>query len=98
MGAEATNHVVERDIRVIGTDAYGFDKPFSAMGDRFGETGDPGGLWPAHFAGREVEYCQIEKMGNLDALSRRTDIPLVTFPIKIIGASAGWVRAVAFIE
>lgn len=98
MGAEATNHLVEQGIRVIGTDAYGFDKPFSAMGDRFAETGDPGELWPAHFAGREVEYCQIEKMGNLDALPRRTDIPLVTFPIKIIGASAGWVRPVAFIE
>jgi len=98
MGAEATNHLVERDIRVIGTDTYGFDKPFSAMGDRFAETGDRSELWPAHFTGREVEYFQIEKMGSLDALPRRTDIPLVTFPIKIIGASAGSVRPVAFIE
>ncbi len=98
MGAAATKYLVERGIRVIGTDAYGFDKPFAAMGDRYAETGDAAELWPAHFAGREVEYCQIEKMANLDALPRRTDVPLVTFPVNIAGASAGWVRPVAFVE
>jgi len=98
MGAAATKHLVEQGIRVIGTDAYGFDKPFGDMGSRFAETSDSAELWPAHFAGREVEYCQIEKMANLGSLPRRTDIPLVTFPIKIPGASAGWVRPVAFIE
>lgn len=98
MGAASTKHLVEQGVRVIGTDAYGFDKPFEAMGDRYAETGDTAELWPAHFAGREVEYCQIEKMANLDALPRRTDIPLVTFPVNITGASAGWVRPVAFVE
>jgi kynurenine formamidase len=98
MGAAATKHLVEQGIKVIGTDAYGFDKPFAEMGRRFAETGDNDELWPAHFAGRDVEYCQIEKMANLDALPRRTEIPVVTFPIKIEGASAGWVRPVAFVE
>ncbi|MDY7082272.1 MAG: cyclase family protein, partial [Halobacteria archaeon] len=72
MGAEATKWVVEQGVKVIGTDAYGFDKPFSTMAERFGESGDSDELWPAHFAGREVEYCQIEKMANLDELPRRT--------------------------
>jgi kynurenine formamidase len=97
MGAEATKHVVEQGVKVIGTDGYGFDKPFADMGRRFTETGDSGELWPAHMAGREVEYCQIEKMANLDALPRRTDIPLVTFPVNIKNGSAGWARPVAFI-
>ncbi|MEF8841583.1 MAG: hypothetical protein V5A62_08145 [Haloarculaceae archaeon] len=35
---------------------------------------------------------------NLDSLPRRTGIPLVTFPIEIRDASAGWVRPVAFVE
>jgi kynurenine formamidase len=98
MGAEATKHLVEQGVKVIGTDAYGFDKPFGEMGRRFVESGDSDELWPAHFAGRDVEYCQIEKMANLDALPRRTDIPLVTFPIVVEDASAGWVRPVAMLE
>jgi kynurenine formamidase len=98
MSGEATKHVVEQGVRVIGTDAYGFDKPFPAMGERYIETEDNAELWPAHFAGRDVEYCQIEKMANLDSLPRRTEIPLVTAPVKIQNASAGWVRPVAFIE
>ncbi|AGB17415.1 putative metal-dependent hydrolase [Halovivax ruber XH-70] len=98
MSAAATKHLVEQGIRVIGTDAYGFDKPFTEMGARYAEAEDDAELWPAHFAGRDVEYCQIEKMANLDALPRRTEIPLVTAPIKIENASGGWVRPVAFVD
>lgn len=98
MGAEATKYLVEQGIKVIGTDAYGFDKPFDEMGRRFVDRGDNNELWPAHFAGREVEYCQIESMANLDKVPQRTNVPLVTFPIKIENASAGWVRPVAFVE
>jgi kynurenine formamidase len=97
MGAEATKHLVSQGVKVIGTDAYGFDKPFRTMGERFAASRDSGELWPAHFAGRDVEYCQIEKLANLDELPRRTDVPVVTFPVKITDASAGWVRPVAFV-
>ncbi|NUC74406.1 cyclase family protein [Haloterrigena sp. SYSU A558-1] len=98
MSAAGTTFLVEQGVKVIGTDAYGFDKPFAEMGRRYVDSGDEGELWPAHFAGREVEYCQIEKMANLDALPRETDIPIVAFPIKIENGSAGWVRPVAFVE
>ncbi|PCR92352.1 cyclase family protein [Natrinema ejinorense] len=97
MSAEGTKFLVERGVKVIGTDAYGFDKPFATMAERYLESGEEDELWPAHVAGREVEYCQIEKMANLDALPRETDIPLVAFPISIEDGSAGWVRPVAFI-
>lgn len=98
MSAEATKYIVNQGVKVIGTDAYGFDKPFATMAERYAETGDNSELWPAHLAGRDVEYCQIEKMANLDKLPKRTDIPVVTFPVKIEEASAGWVRPVAFVE
>lgn len=98
MGAAATKHLIEQGVRVIGTDAYGFDKPFAEMGRRHAESGDAEELWPAHFAGRDVPYCQIEKMANLDALPRRTDVPVVCFPVTIAEASAGWVRPVAMFE
>ncbi|WP_265109023.1 cyclase family protein [Halosolutus halophilus] len=98
MSAAGTKFLVEQGVRVIGTDAYGFDKPFTSMGERYEESGDEAELWPAHLAGREVEYCQIEKMANLDALPRRTDVPIVAVPIAIEGASAGWVRPVAMLD
>ncbi|WP_246084490.1 cyclase family protein [Salinadaptatus halalkaliphilus] len=98
MGAEATKYLVEQGIKVIGTDAYGFDKPFDEMGRRFAEADDDSELWPAHFAGRDIEYCQIEKMANLDALPRRTGVPVTAFPVTIEDASGGWVRPVAFVE
>jgi kynurenine formamidase len=68
------------------------------MGRRFEKTGDAGELWPAHLAGRDGEYCQIEKMANLDSLPRKTNVPLVAFPIVVEDASAGWVRPVAVFE
>jgi len=97
MGRDATRWLVERGVRVIGTDAYGFDKPFLEMGRRYEETDDPGELWPAHLTGREAEYCQIEKMANFDALPRRTGVPLVAFPVVVEDGSAGWVRPVALV-
>lgn len=98
MGKDATEFLIERGIRVIGTDAYGFDKPFTEMGARYVESGDESELWPAHFTGRDAEYCQIEKMANLDKLPRRTEIPVLAQPIKIEDASGAWVRPLAFIE
>jgi kynurenine formamidase len=97
MGRAATLHLLDQGIRVIGTDAYGFDKPFASMAEGFEETGDSAELWPAHFAGRDVEYCQIEKMANLDALPRRTGVPLTAQPIVIQNASGGWVRPIAHV-
>ena len=92
MGRDATLWLVEQGVRVIGTDAYGFDKPFLEMGRRFEANGESEELWPAHLAGREREYCQIEKMANLDALPRKTAVPLVAAPVVVEDGSAGWVR------
>jgi hypothetical protein len=49
------------------------------------------------------EFCKsfigkFGKMANLDRLPRRTDVPVVCFPVTIEGASAGWVRPVAMFE
>ena len=50
-----------------------------------------------HFAGIEKGYCHIEKLANLDKLPAK-GFTFICFPIKIKGASAGWIRAVAIIE
>ena len=66
MGRESTLWLVqEKGIRVIGIDAFGFDRPFAAMREDYERTGDGRFIWPAHFAGIEAPYCQIEKLANL---------------------------------
>src|SRR5262249_6482828 len=89
--------LVEQGVRVIGIDAYTLDRPFAAMVADFRRTGDGRTIWPAHFAGITREYCQIEKLANLDLLPRPTGFWVSCLPVKIARASAGWCRAVAIV-
>jgi cyclase len=81
---------------VIGTDAFSLDVPFEVMKDQFAATRDPAIIWPAHFAGHKLPYCQIEKLTNLDKLPAQGFF-VACFPVKISRASAGWTRAVALV-
>jgi kynurenine formamidase len=98
LGAHATRWLLDRGVRVIGTDAWSLDRPPLFMGRDFVATGDASHLWPAHFVGREREYCQIEKLANLGDLPTPTGFTVVCFPVKIERASAGWTRAVALLD
>jgi kynurenine formamidase len=97
MSAEATLWLGRQGIKVIGIDGYGYDKPFAVMGEEF-HAGDKDALWPGHFAGREMEYCHIEKLANLDQIPKPYGFKVALFPIKILNASAAWIRPVAIIE
>jgi kynurenine formamidase len=98
MGRESTLWLVDQGIRVIGIDAFGFDRPFEAMAEDFRRTGDGRHIWPAHFAGITRSYCQIEKLANLDRIGRPHGFRVAAFPVKIRRASAGFARVVAFVE
>ncbi|MEV4175903.1 cyclase family protein [Nonomuraea sp. NPDC049709] len=91
----AVHLLLDLGVRVIGTDAFSLDAPFGDVIARYRAGGDPSVLWPAHVAGRSREYCQIERLANLDALGEPYGFQVVCFPIKITGAGAGWARAVA---
>lgn len=93
----AVGLLLDLGVHVIGTDAFSLDAPFTDMIRRYQESGDPDVLWPAHFLGRHREYCQIERLGNLDALPSH-GFTVSCFPVKISGGGAGWTRAVAHIE
>ena len=73
------------------------DRPFASMAADYRRTGDGRFVWPAHFAGITREYCQIEKLANLDQLPRPHGFWVSCLPVKIKGASAGWCRAVALV-
>ncbi len=97
LGRESTLWLVEQGVRVIGIDAYTLDRPFTAMIEDFRRTRDGRAIWPAHFAGITREYCQIEKLANLDQIPRPHGFYVSCLPVKIDRASAGWCRAVALV-
>lgn len=98
VSAEATRWLIGQGIRVMGIDTWGWDQPFWAMKERFKETGDPDVIWEAHRVGMDLEYCQIEKLANLDQLPRPYGFKVACFPVKLTGGSAGWTRVVAIFE
>ena len=54
-------------------------------------------IWEGHKAGREIGYCHLEKLHNLEALPA-VGYTVCCFPVKIRRASAGWTRAVAILD
>jgi kynurenine formamidase len=97
VGREATLFLTERGVRVVGTDAWSWDAPFSHTAKRWARERDPKIIWEGHKAGREIPYWQMEKLHNLEALPPN-GFEVSCFPVKIRGASAGWTRAVAIFE
>lgn len=97
MGMEATLYLLERGVRLTGTDAWSWDAPFSHTAQKYAESHDARLIWEGHKAGREIGYCHLEKLHNLEALPA-FGFTVSCFPVKIRQASAGWTRAVAIIE
>ena len=96
MGRDATLHLLQQGVRLCGTDGWSWDAPFSHTARRFKETGDASLIWEGHKAGRDIGYCHLEKLHNLEALPA-TGFTVSCFPVKIRAASAGWTRAVAIL-
>jgi kynurenine formamidase len=97
MGREATLYLLERGVRVTGTDAWSWDAPFSHTAEKWNAARDPAIIWEGHRASREIGYCHLEKLHNLEALPA-DGFEIICLPVKIKGASAGWTRAVAVID
>jgi kynurenine formamidase len=96
MGRAATLSLLERGVRVVGTDGWSWDAPFSFTRKRFSESGDPSIIWEGHKAGRDIGYGQMEKLANLDQLPS-DGFWISCFPFKIERGSAGFIRAVALL-
>ncbi|GGB38147.1 cyclase [Sphingomonas metalli] len=97
MGYEATMYLTSRGVRVTGTDAWSWDAPFAATARKVAETGDTSLIWEGHKAGRDIGYCHMEKLTNLDQLPDH-GFTVSCFPAKVKRGSAGWTRAVAIFE
>jgi kynurenine formamidase len=93
--AEATRWLFERGVRVMGIDAWGWDRPLHLQAAEAIERDQPGIFWEAHQAG--LPYSQIERLVNLGALPP-TGFTVACFPLRIVGASAAPARVVAIVD
>ena len=96
MGKAATLWMLERGVRLVGTDGWSWDAPFSHTRRKVEATGDVSLIWEGHRAGREIGYSHLEKLHNLEALPA-DGFEIVCFPVKVHRGSAGWTRAVAIL-
>ena len=92
--AEATHWLFDRGVRVMGIDAWGWDRPLHLQAEEAKERGEPGIFWAAHQA--DLPYCQIERLAGLGALPP-TGFQVACFPLRIVGASAAPARVVAIV-
>lgn len=96
LGQEAVLYLVDKGVKVIGTDAWSLDRPYPMIGNEWEAFHDPKRLWPAHFAGIKRRYSQIEKLTNLEALPA-IGSTVLCFPIKVERGSGAWSRVVGII-
>ncbi|TCS93587.1 cyclase family protein [Hazenella coriacea] len=94
--ASATEWLTDQGIKLIGIDAWGLDRPFDVTSQEAKEGITQ--FWEAHLVGRNKEYCQIEKLCNLEQMPQPFGFKISAFPINIENASAGWSRVVAIFE
>lgn len=95
VSAEATYWLYERGVRVMGIDAWGWDRPLhlqarDALRDR-----RAGIFWEAHQAG--LRYSQIERLVGLGQLPA-SGFTVACFPLRVVGASAAPARVVAIFD
>jgi len=97
MSAEATEWLIDKGIKVMGIDSWGWDLPLPHMLKKAKETKNSELFWEAHLVGQKKEYCHMEQLVNLDALPYQ-GFKIAVFPLKIVGASAAPARVVAIFE
>ncbi|WP_347252513.1 cyclase family protein [Legionella sp.] len=97
MGREATLYLLEYGVKITGTDGWSWDAPFAHTREKYLSKRDASLIWEGHKASREISYCHLEKLHNLESLPAH-GFMVCCFPVKIKNASAGWTRAVAILQ
>ena len=57
-------YLLERGVRLTGTDAWSWDAPFVHTAEKYARSHDAGLIWEGHKAGRDIGYCHLEKLHN----------------------------------
>lgn len=91
MTREGTLWLVNQGIKLMGIDAIGFDPPVKYMFERKK-------FWEAHRVMREKEYYHIENLINLEQIPVPYGFLVSALPVRLRGATAAPIRAVAIVE
>jgi kynurenine formamidase len=94
VSADATRWLYDRGVRVMGIDAWGWDRPLELQAEDALRERRPGIFWEAHQVG--LRYSQIERLVGLGALPL-TGFTVACFPLRVAGASAAPARVVAIL-
>jgi kynurenine formamidase len=84
----------EQGVRVMGIDAWGWDRPLHLQAAEAAERNESGIFWAAHQA--DLAYSQIERLANLSSLPP-TGFTLSCFPLRLVGGSAAPARVVGIV-
>jgi kynurenine formamidase len=95
VSAPATRWLYERGVRVMGIDAWGWDRPLHLQAAEAVASARPGIFWAAHQIG--LAYSQIERLANLGQLPPY-GFTVACFPLRLIGGSAAPARVVAILQ
>ncbi len=95
VSASATRWLYERGVRVMGIDAWGWDRPLHLQAQEALAAGRRGIYWAAHQT--DLAYSQIERLANLGELPP-TGFTVACFPLRLVGGSGAPARVVGIIE
>jgi kynurenine formamidase len=95
VSAAATQWLYDNGVRVMGIDAWGWDRPLHLQAEEALSRGERGIFWAAHQA--DLSYSQIERLANLDQLPPR-GFTVACFPLRLVGGSAAPARVVAILD
>jgi kynurenine formamidase len=95
VSAAATHWLYDHGVRVMGIDAWGWDRPLWMQAEEAKQKNEPGIFWAAHQA--DLAYSQIERLANLGELPA-TGFKVACFPLRLVGASAAPARVVAILD
>ena len=95
VSAAATHWLYDHGVRVMGIDAWGWDRPLHLEAQEAVSTGSVGVFWAAHQAG--LAYSQIERLANLGKLPP-TGFTVACFPLRLARASGAPARVVAILD
>ena len=94
VSAEATHWLYDRGVRVMGIDAWGWDRPLYMQAEEALARQEPGIFWAAHQT--DLSYSQIERLVNLSELPPH-GFQVACFPLRLVGGSAAPARVVALV-
>ena len=83
MGLDATLYLLERGVRVTGTDGWSWDAPFVHTKEKYEETGDASLIWEGHKAGKQIDIA-ISRNSTTLKCCRLVDLPFPAFHTRSV--------------